>query len=245
MKCIAGDLNRRPVLAEQTRYNPSSCQLHPFNLCPAKLRHAGHKKCNKPCKSEMPCWDGAVTRDHHGNPTQKHLKRNMLMLHRSRSPCEVDGPKRLSVALGRRCLAGDEQSHSLTIKIHRSRCTKEVKSGKHVSTCLPFRTCAECNMHECSPEHAGLSFGCVCVRTQGTFQNIRSCHRGTNQRVPHTVTLKLIQTAPPEISLLTCLAYAASGSCRSGSRTVCRPFCHLDSWPISSQSQSQTRRGTP
>ena len=36
----------------------------------------------------------------------------------------------------------------LIIRIHRSRCTKEVKSRKHVSTCLPFFTRAERNMHD-------------------------------------------------------------------------------------------------
>ena len=120
------------------------------------------------------------------------------------------------------------------------------KDNSNSEVLISVLTSTECNMHECSPEHAGLSFGCVCVRTQVIYQNITSCHLGTNQRVPHTLTLKLIQTAPPEISLLTCLAHAASGSCRSGSRRVCRrPFCHASSGPISSPSQSQNRRGTP
>ena len=66
----------------------------------------------------------------------------------------------------------------------------------------------------------------------------QTCH---HQQILEVV-LKLPQTAPPEISLLTCLAHAASGSCRSGrSRRVCRrPFCHVTSGPIPSQSQSQT-----
>ena len=122
-------------------------------------------------------------------------------------------------------LAGDVQSHSQNPNpqkpVH-SR-SKARKSGIHLSS-LPHM----CRMQ--SPEHAGLSLVYVRVHAQGVYQNItRWLQTGANCSTKN----------------VSCLAQAAAGSCRSGSRTVCRPFCHLDSWPIPSQSQSQTRRGTP